>query len=233
MGSDRDAPEQRARVYSQTLERGIRVLQLLADAGRKQSTQEVADALGVHRSIVYRILRTLEDHRLVDRDDAGRYGPGVGLAPLARSVEHPLQAAALPEMSDLAGALGMTAFLVVRDHDEAVTIATVEPRHAGVHIAYRPGTRHPVDRGAPGLALLSGGPAEPGERREVAVARRRGWAASYQEVLPGMRSVAAPIVTRTGTAAAVAVVYVGPRSDGARVGPRVVAAARAIAAELT
>jgi DNA-binding IclR family transcriptional regulator len=218
---------ERARVYSQTLERGIQVLQLLAAADEKQSIQEVADGLGVHRSIVYRILRTLEGHRLVERDAAGRYGPGVGLAPLARSVQHTLQSAALPEMSDLAGALGMTAFLVVRDHDEAVTIATVEPRHSHVHIAYRPGTRHAIDRGAPGLALLAADPAVPGERREVAATRRRGWASSYQEVLPGTgRSPA-------GTVAAVAVVYVGTPRGGGRVAARVMAAARAIAAELS
>ncbi|GEL16877.1 transcriptional regulator [Pseudonocardia asaccharolytica DSM 44247 = NBRC 16224] len=220
-------------IYSQTLDRGIRVLHILAAAERKLSIQEVATGLGVHRSIAYRILRTLERHRLVERDAAGRYAPGVGLAPLARSVKPTLQSAALPEMSDLAGALGMTAFLVVRDHDEAVTIASVEPRHSHVHVAYRPGVRHPVDRGAPGLALLAGGPARPGERREVTVARKRGWATSFQEVLPGMRSVAAPIPTPDGAGtAAVAVVYVGARTGTGRIGERVMTAARAIAAEL-
>ena len=53
----------------------------------------------------------------------------------------------------------MTAFLVVRSGDEAVTVATVEPQDSTAHVVYRPGTRHPVDRGAPGLALTHAGSA--------------------------------------------------------------------------
>ena len=37
----------------------------------------------------------------------------------------------------------MTAFLVVRSGDEAVTVATVEPQDSTAHVVYRPGTRHP------------------------------------------------------------------------------------------
>jgi hypothetical protein len=148
--------------------------------------------LGVHRSIVYRILRTLEDHRLVSRSSDGLCELGVGLAVLSRAVRRDLQAAALPELTYLADELGMTAFLVVADAAEAVTLLTVEPRHSSAHVAYRPGVRHPVDRGAPGLALLSGAARRSGERAEVAEARTRGWARSSGEVIPGMSSVAAP-----------------------------------------
>ena len=74
-------------------------------------------------------------------------------------------------LANLAEELQMTAFLVVADGDEAVTIDSVEPTSLDAHVAYRPGTRHPIDRGAPGLALLAGRPAVPGERAEVAVAR--------------------------------------------------------------
>jgi DNA-binding IclR family transcriptional regulator len=48
----------------------------------------------------------------------------------------------------------MTAFLVVRVGNEAVTVATVEPHDTATQVVYRPGTRHPLDRRAPGLALL-------------------------------------------------------------------------------
>lgn len=43
---------------SQTLSRGIRALEILAAADRPLSIAELAEALGVHRSIAYRILRT-------------------------------------------------------------------------------------------------------------------------------------------------------------------------------
>ena len=219
--------------HSQTLDRGLRVLQTLAESGRPLRIPELADALGVHRSIVYRILRTLEDHRLVSRSSDGLCELGVGLAVLSRAVRRDLQAAALPELTYLADALGMTAFVVVADADEAVTLLTVEPRHSSAHVAYRPGVRHPVDRGAPGLALLSGAARRSGERAEVAEARTRGWARSSGEVIPGMSSVAAPVVVAgRGVVAAVAVVYVDSSSDEAAVGARVVTAARTIAADL-
>jgi DNA-binding IclR family transcriptional regulator len=217
----------------QTLDRGVRVLELLAAAPGPLSIAQIAGGLGVHRSIAYRLLRTLEHHRLVSRDENSGYRPGVGLAVLARTVDASLQAAALPELTELAGDLGMTAFLVVPDGDDAVTLHSVEPRQSRVHVAYRPGIRHPLDRGAPGLALLAGGAARPGERAEVAAARRNGWAWSRGEVLPGLSAVASPIVGRDRVpAAAVAVVYLDDGADREELGRRVVAAAEAIAREL-
>src|SRR3954465_11771409 len=69
---------------SQTLDRGLRILEPLAAAGSAQSVMDIAQAVGLHRSIAYRLLRTLEDHQLVERDAGGRYGLGLGLAALAR-----------------------------------------------------------------------------------------------------------------------------------------------------
>ena len=61
--------------HSQTLSRGIRLLEMLAEAPAPMTIAELAESLGVHRSIAYRILRTLEDHRLVMRDASGRVLP--------------------------------------------------------------------------------------------------------------------------------------------------------------
>ena len=100
---------------SQTLSRGIRALELLAEAENPLSIAELSEGLGVHRSIAYRILRTLEAHSLVMRDDAGRVAAAPGLAALARGVSRDLQSAALPELSALANELSMTAFIAVWD----------------------------------------------------------------------------------------------------------------------
>ncbi|MBN9201702.1 MAG: helix-turn-helix domain-containing protein, partial [Microbacterium chocolatum] len=140
---------------SQTLSRGIRILEILADARESLSIDEVARRLAVHRSVAYRLLRTLEDHGLTARDAAGRVVLGSRLAALAAGVAHDLQAEALPELTAVANELGMTCFLSVRDHDDAITLASVEPRHAVASVAQRPGTRHPVTVGAPGKAILS------------------------------------------------------------------------------
>lgn len=220
--------------HSQTLDRGLRVLEVLADAELPMSSSQLASALAVHRSIVYRILRTLEDHRLVARRPDGGWEPGVGLAVLARGVSRSLHTAATPELAELANELGMTAFVAVADRGECLTVLTVEPRHSQAHVVYRPGGRHPLDRGGPGIALLAGGPARPGERPEVTAARTAGYALTSGEVVPGLCSVAAPVVTPAlGVVAAVAVVHVDGQLDRAHVSERVRSAAATIARELS
>ena len=100
------------RPASQTLSRGIRILEILADAREPLSIDELARRLDVHRSVAYRLLRTLEDHGLVTRDAAGRIQLGARMAALAAGVAHDLQAEALPELTAVANELGMTCFLV-------------------------------------------------------------------------------------------------------------------------
>lgn len=218
---------------SQTLDRGLRILEHLAEAGGPQPVMDIAQAIGLHRSIAYRLLRTLEDHQLVDRDPAGRYGPGLGLAALARGVRKDLQTAALPHLNDLVARLGMTAFLVVRAGDEAVTVTSLEPQTSSAHVAYRPGIRHPVGRGAPGLALLIPEPAQPQDRPELTKARALGWASSRGEVIPGFRSVAAPVLSHDGRVrGALAVVFVDDAVDTAEVGRALVTAAAQVALRL-
>jgi DNA-binding IclR family transcriptional regulator len=210
---------------SQTLDRGLRVLELVAASARPLTTVEVAQDVGLHRSITYRMLRTLEARRLVSRDGDGAWLPGSGLAVLASNVVPDIRLAARSVLESLADETAMTAFLVIRDHDEAVTAVVVEPRTAIAHVTYRPGRRHPVTRGAPGIALLAGGAAVPGERAEIAVCRERGWAFSESEVLPGMKACSAPVIAADGSCtAAVSVVFVGD-PDLEVLGARVVRAA--------
>jgi len=224
--------------HSQTLSRGIRLLEILAEAPGSMTIAELAESLGVHRSIAYRILRTLEDHRLVMRDEAGRVLPAPGLAALARSVQRDLQTAALPELTVLANELSMSALVVVWDNRECITLVTVEPRHGPATVLQRPGTRHPLGRGAPGIAIQSTYTEEewyasdaPGEYRPVvAEARRAGFATSRDEVISGVSSVAAPLVVPGQLRAAVAVVYASAASslDADGIGRRLVEATDAI-----
>jgi DNA-binding IclR family transcriptional regulator len=218
---------------SQTLDRGIRILEHLAAVGAPQPIMEIGQALGLHRSITYRLLRTLEAHELVERDGVGRYWLGVGVAVLARGVRSDLQTAALPRLTALAEDLGMTAFLVVRVGGEVVTVASVEPQETTAHVVYRPGTRHALCRGAPGLALLMPEASSVDDRDALCDARRTGWAKSHGEVIPGFRSVAAPVLGPDGDArAAIAVVFVDETLDEEQIGQAVVATAAKIAAAL-
>jgi DNA-binding IclR family transcriptional regulator len=227
-----DAPE--AAPPSQTLSRGIRVLELLADAREALTIDDVARGLDVHRSIAYRLLRTLEHHGLVVRDAGERGHARTQLDPPA-GVAHDLQAEALPELTDAANELGMTCFVAVLDHDECVTLVSVEPRHAVASVAQRPGTRHPVTLGAPGKAILStldGGrwPVDVSERTraEVVEAAARGFATSHDEVIPSLRSVAVPLVLRGRPPASVAAVYVASDTAPERIAERLARAAGAV-----
>jgi DNA-binding IclR family transcriptional regulator len=212
---------------SQTLSRGIRILEILADAREPLSIDEVARRLEVHRSVAYRLLRTLEDHGLTMRDAAGRVVLGSRLAALAAGVAHDLQAEALPELTAVANELGMTCFLSVRDHDEAITLASVEPRHAVASVAQRPGTRHPVTIGAPGKAILSLLPegrwpagASDELRAAAAAVATEGYATSHDEVIPSLHSVAVPLALRGREPAAIAVVYLASTHDPGRIAER-------------
>ena len=226
--------------HSQTLSRGIRVLELLAEAPGPLTIAELSSALNVHRSIAYRMLRTLEDHGLVVRDAAGRIRLGPRLAALARNVSHDLQAAALPELTVVANELSMTAFVAVLDHRECVTLVSVEPRSAHATVAQRPGTRHPLAVGAPGIAIQSrltdaqwaalGGVES--MRAEAVEARVRGFATSHDEVIPGLSSIAVSLVVPGEAPAALAVVYIASAHLADEIGARLSAAAAAIASEL-
>ena len=126
--------------------------------------------------------------------------------------------------------LGMTAFLVVRLDDEVITIESIEPRTTAAHVAYRPGSRHSIDRGAPGLAMLAGAAPIAGERDDVASARWRGWSHTAGEVIPGLASIASWVLGPDGeVAGAIACVFLaGIEIDANATGVRVMAAAHAV-----
>ena len=215
------------------------MLEILAEAAGPLSIADLAAELGVHRSIAYRILRTLEDHRMVVRDAAGVVKLGPQLAALARGVSRDLQAAALPELTAVASDLSMTAFLVVLDGDECVTLVSVEPRHTNGSVAQRPGTRHPLGVGAPGIAIQSSLSDDdvssllPGYRvrAEVLATRSTGFATSHGEVIPGVSSVSVPLTIHGQPPAAISVVYVTSETPTGSVSSRLAAAAKAIAGE--
>jgi DNA-binding IclR family transcriptional regulator len=212
---------------SQTLSRGILILEILADARSPLSIDEIATRLGVHRSIAYRLLRTLEDHRLIGRDASGAVSLGPRMASLAAGVAHDLQAEALPELTAIANELGMTCFLSVLDGDDCITLVSIEPRHAVASVAQRPGARHSVTVGAPGKAILMQlasaqwpTSAADGLRAEVDAARSRGYATSHDEVIPTVQSVAVPLTLRGQRPATIAVVHVATELDDGEIAAR-------------
>lgn len=140
---------------SQTLDRGLRVLKLLADTDHGLTVTELSNKLGVNRTVVYRLLATLEQHALVRRDLGGRARVGLGVLRLGRQVHPLVREAALPALRSLAEDIGATAHLTLVDGAEALAVAVVEPTWTDYHVAYRTGFRHALDRGAAGRAILA------------------------------------------------------------------------------
>jgi len=175
---------------SQTLDRGIRALVMVAAAPGGMTIQEVADRLGVHRTIAHRLLGTLNDHHLIARGPDNRFRAGGGLIGLASGLQSTLRDTAMPIMRELAEELDSTVVLLVREGEEVVGIATAASTKGAYHLAFRTGSRHPLGRGSAGICLLSALPARPGERPEVTRARAQGFAVSRGEVEPAAHGLA-------------------------------------------
>ena len=204
---------------AQTLDRGLRLLHLVADAPNGLTVTEAATRLGVGRAVVYRLAATLGEHGMVRRDGAGRLRLGPGVLHLARRAQPLVADAALPALRRLAEQIGATAHLTVADGGEALAIAVVEPSWTQFHVAYRTGSRHPLDRGAAGQAILAGRNGN------------HGCVSTTGELQPGAYGVAAPVPDVEGLDASVGVVALAPL-DVAAVGPQVIATAAAVARAL-
>jgi len=125
---------------SQTLDRGLTVLSLLAMHSDGLTAAELAEELSTARAVVYRLLRTLEAHRLVGRIDT-RYVLGFGVAELASRLRPRLQTTVLPILRRLSQQTNSTALLSVADGDQALVLITEEPPESTLHLAMRQGAR--------------------------------------------------------------------------------------------
>jgi len=197
------------------------VLRLLADEPRGVTMTELARRVDVNRTVAYRLVATLVEFGLARRDAEGRVYVGVGVFELARAIEPLLRDQARPILRKLAEDVGATAHLTVAEGDEALAIAVIEPSWTDYHVAYRVGTRHPLDRGAAGRAIELG---------------RIDGAAPYSltrdELQPGASGLAAPVRGIPGLECSVGVVALG-ELDVDAVGVRVVRAAAELAKRLT
>ncbi|GAB3500301.1 IclR family transcriptional regulator [Amycolatopsis cihanbeyliensis] len=208
-----------SRESSLTLERGLALLQAVADAGGDAATiSELAVTIGASRAAVYRLLVPLSERGLVWRDGS-KVRLGVGLLRLSGQVLPQLRQAAAPVLRELAEKSGATTHLSVAEGEFAQAVAVVEPSWTNFHVAYRVGNRHPVSQGAAGKAMTL----RPGGKE---------WVATTGELQAGASGVAAPIRGVPGLRASVGVVSMEPLT-ARTVGPQVVAAAGALAEVLT
>ncbi|OBI17019.1 IclR family transcriptional regulator [Mycobacterium sp. E2462] len=178
---------------SQTLARGLTALQLVADSPGGMTAQQLAERVGVHRTIAYRLLTTLAQFHLVAKGEDGRYRPAAGLAVLGASFDRNVRQVSLPTLRTLADELGTTVSLLIAEGEQQVAIAVIVPSHVAYQLSFHEGSRYPLERGAAGIALLASMPPRPGERDLVARARERGWVSTYGEIEPNTFGLAVPV----------------------------------------
>jgi DNA-binding IclR family transcriptional regulator len=139
------------------LEKGLDILELLAEAATSLSTQEIADALERSRSEIFRMLNVLEARGFIAR---GGSEEGFALTPrlLELAMKNPptrsLLDAALPIMEALAERVGQSCHLAVESGADMVVIARIEsPGEVG--FAVRIGHRRNLVESTSGRVLLA------------------------------------------------------------------------------
>jgi DNA-binding IclR family transcriptional regulator len=238
-----------------SVEKAIDVLFHLQAQPDAQGVTAIGRALGLPKASVHRLLAALRRRGLVERDDRGRYRPGIGLVSLGLGAQErePVVIAARPVLEQEAASLGETFFLVgLRAHD-IVVLDKVEGT-GFLRASPRVGSTVPVHATAVGKLFLAFSPGEvsfprgsleaftpstavdPGAlRAAVAETKLRRWASNHEEWHPGLSVLAAPVVVWERMVAAVALALSSPRLEelgGEALAQRVVLAGRRIAARM-
>ena len=215
------------------IERMMDVLGQLERAEGRPTVNDLATSSGVPRSTVYRILNTLEAHRLVVRSGKGGYQLGSRLVTLAARVPHGAEwermaSLAQPWLQRLAAETGETSKLSVLDGDAALCVAVAQGS-ASFAAAAMLGGRYPLHAGAASKVLFA---AMASEAREVVLAgrlerltdhtmvdpaalrlhlaqvREQGWAVDVGEHSVSIQAVAAPVRgPKTGVVAAISIAH--------------------------
>ena len=204
------------------LDKAVLILSALADG--PLSLDSLAGSTRLPRATAHRLATSLEAHRLLERDERGRFALGPRLMELATGINSPLAVLARRALQELRDETGESAQLYIRHGDVRVCGASLESPHS-LRTIVQVGQALPMDRGS-AAKVLSGEPS----------AKRRGWAESVEEREKGVASVSAPVMRDAEIVAAVSVS--GPiermtRSPGKLHAAAVVAAAERIMAALS
>ena len=212
---------------SHAIDRATALLTLIVESGTPRTFASLTTELELARSTAWRLLRALERNSLIQRDHDGAFRPGslfVRYATLPSAV-HDLAELARPTLERLGELTEETVGLAVARGNELVEIAQVDSRYVlgattSVDAATPP---HCTAQGkvlyAHGVLPLPEGalegrtPHSPVDRAQfdhaLVEVRRRGWAASLDELELGLAAVGAPVRAVDGTVIA-AVSISGP-----------------------
>lgn len=159
-------PKERKSYKIEAVARALDVLETLAEQPGLGVTA-LATEMGLTKSIVFRLLQTLEETGYVQRDgDRAVFSLGYRVALLGERVgrDGALLHVAPPIMDELRDETGENVNLVIREGENAVAIATREGLHA-IRIFAQSGRKGPLHAGGGSLLLLAY--AEPAIRDRV------------------------------------------------------------------
>jgi DNA-binding IclR family transcriptional regulator len=200
------------------LERGVRVLGILAEHPNGLSLSELAKSSGVPMTTLHRILAVLREASLVGETPRGSYVVGVGSVVLSRAFLDgvDLRDVARPAMADLAASTKETCHLGVLASVHVVYLEKIDSPYS-VRMHSRVGATNPAVRTAIGRAILAhsssdlvGEVLDGSERlfesaldRDdldalLADVRERGYSSDLQENELGICCVGAPVFDHTG-----------------------------------
>jgi len=217
-----------------SVEKAMAILYAFSHDEPELGVMELSRRLSLHKSTISRLLMTLEQGGLVERNlDTGCYRLGVELIALAgHVVQHAdLRGIARPRLEALAEECRETANLVILHQGEAMNIEQFVPADRQIKDVGWVGRRTPLHATSTGKVLLAYLPDGERERvieqleltrftehtivererlrRELGQVRHRGYALGMEELEIGLNSVAAPVRDHAGMVCA-AVSISGP-----------------------
>ena len=219
-----------------TVEKAVELLFHLHAEAAPRGVTAVSKALDLPKSSAHRLLSTLARRGLLERDERGRYRPGIGLVALGLGVleNEPVVAAARPVLELEAERLGDTVFLTVARAGAVVVLDKVEGT-GFLRAAPQIGSTVPLHATAVGKLYLTHAPEavtlgdDPLEAftastttnsailaAELERVRRQGYAENRDEWIPGLSAMAAPVLVAGRMVAALAVASSSPRLEGHR-----------------
>jgi DNA-binding IclR family transcriptional regulator len=144
----------------QSVQRAAAVMNEIARHRQPVSIAELASTLGLERTIVHRIVRTLEGESLVESVTGGyAMGPRALLFGNAYLDTLSVRGVALPYLVDLLERViqgkPWTASLMIRVQNEMMLIESVYNTAAPLDIQLSMGNRFPIDRSAAGRAMMA------------------------------------------------------------------------------
>ena len=166
MSAERPTPHKKAprneKYQTPALDKGLDILEHLAEVNLPESQSEIAAALGRTVQEIFRMLNTLEERGYVIRDPhSGKYALSLRLFELAHShspIDQILSVAREP-MREYAETMGQSCHLSILNRHYQIVLGHEEsPQHITLNV--KVGTKLPAVRTASGRVLLSALPAD-------------------------------------------------------------------------